>query len=331
MHRYLTHAGKLAVSIGLVMASTGSLADAGVFTFESENDSYNSSDDDHYTSGTNFTWSFVPEPDHWAQRLGNVLPNTLLSRVDGVSYRLEHRIYTPTDLREQDLIEDDRPYAGVTMLGLSLHETQEYGGWRQTTDVGLDVGLVGPGSGAKSIQREVHRVLHSRMPRGWDNQLDNEPLVNLGLRRQWWLGHRLGSLELEHGPHASAALGNLYTYAGGGYAFRVGQSLSRSSGIPVTSPGHTGRDYYEAEGPFSWFVFASLEGRYMAHNLLLDGNTWTDSHSVDRREGVGDASLGLAMTWDRWKLSLTSVWRTKEFEGQASHDKFGSLRVSRAF
>lgn len=32
----------------------------------------------------------------------------------------------------------------------------------------------------------------------------------------------------------------------------------------------------------------------MAHNLLLDGNTFEDSHSVDRREWVSDFQLVIA-------------------------------------
>ena len=69
----------------------------------------------------------------------------------------------------------------------------------------------------------------------------------------------------------------------------------------------------------------------MAHNMLLDGNTSEDSHSLDRRPWVGDAKLGLALIWNRWQLAFANVWRSREFEGQREHDQFGSLTLSRAF
>ena len=56
----------------------------------------------------------------------------------------------------------------------------------------------------------------------------------------------------------------------------------------------------------------------MAHNMLLDGNTFEDSHSVDRREWVGDAKLGVALTSSRWQLAFASVWRSREFRGRRS-------------
>ncbi|HET8791348.1 MAG TPA: lipid A-modifier LpxR family protein [Modicisalibacter sp.] len=34
------------------------------------------------------------------------------------------------------------------------------------------------------------------------------------------------------------------------------------------------------------------------------------------------------MTWDRWQLAFTNVWRSDEFEEQGRHDQFGSLTLS---
>ena len=38
-----------------------------------------------------------------------------------VSVSLGQNIYTPEDKERSDLILDDRPYAGITYLGLGLH------------------------------------------------------------------------------------------------------------------------------------------------------------------------------------------------------------------
>lgn len=157
---------------------------------------------------------------------------------------------------------------------------------------------MGPASGAEEVQRNLHNLIAAEEPEGWDNQLDNEPVVNLAYERAWVFQQRLAGLEAEYGPSAGFALGNLYTFASSGLGLRLGEGLDRSFGIPAVAPAHSGQSSLQPGHGFSWYVFANLEGRYMAHNLLLDGNTFEDSHSVDRREWVGDAKLGAALTWD---------------------------------
>ena len=176
----------------------------------------------------------------------------------------------------------------------------------------------------------MHKVTDSDEPNGWDNQLENEPFVNLGYQHRWWLQERFAGLELEYGPSVGFALGNLYSYGSAGLGLRLGQNLQRSFSIPAVTPAQSGSQFFRPGGDFAWYGFANVEGRYMAHNMLLDGNTFEDSHSVDRREWVGDAKLGVALTWSRWQLAFASVWRTREFQGQQEHDQFGSITLSTA-
>ena len=71
-----------------------------------------------------------------------------------------------------------------------------------------------------------------------------------------------------------------------------------------------------------------MEGRYVAHSIFLDGNTFRDSHSVDREPLVGDLQAGLVLTWKDVRLSFTNIFRTDEFEGQSSPTEFGSISLS---
>ncbi|WP_346797317.1 lipid A deacylase LpxR family protein [Halomonas sp. Bachu 37] len=314
------------LATGLMLSN--SVAAQSVFSVKVENDMFASGEDGHYTNGVELNWTFEPSPDHWTQLLAQGLPQSIMSNAGGVSYRFGQQIYTPNEISRSELISDDRPYAGLLFGGVSLHNDVQQDNWRQATDLHVDVGLVGPDSLAENIQREVHKITDSDKPQGWRHQLDNEPILNLGYRRQWWRMHSVGGKGLEHGPSVSAALGNLYTYAGAGYGVRWGD---RSYGLPAVAPAQGGRQYFSRTEDFGWYVFASVEGRYMAHNLLLDGNTFGDSHSVDRNEWVGDAQVGVAATWEQWQLAYTAVWRTKEFDTQKEHDKFGSLTLSRHF
>lgn len=331
MGQMMTDNGRLAppLACSLLLACLATPASAdGLLSLKVENDAFSGGDDGHYTNGVEFIWSFEPPAEHWTRRLADALPGWSASDLDGVAYRFGQQIYTPNDIGSERLIENDRPYAGLLFGGLSLFDDERLDGWRQTSSLHLDIGMVGPASGAEEIQRGFHELIASEKPQGWDNQLENEPIVNLAYERSWVLQHRLNGLDFEYGPSLGFSLGNLYTYASSGVGMRFGEGLDRSFGIPAVAPARSGQAFFKPGQGFSWYVFASLEGRYMAHNLLLDGNTFEDSHSVDSREWVGDAQLGFALTWNRWQLAFTNVWRSDEFEEQDRHDQFGSLTLS---
>src|SRR5690554_3280137 len=318
----------IAVAVTVSLLSGLASADDGAFTLKVENDGLGSSDDGHFTSGVEFEWSFAPDDNHWSQRLATALPEGLIGRADRTAYRLTHQIYTPDNIRQRELIEDDRPYAGLVMGGISLYEDVERGNWRQATDLHVDVGMVGPSSQADSLQREVHRVTNSDRPNGWDNQLGDEPILNATFRRQWWHQLPLAGKTFSHGPSVGAALGNLYTYANGGYGVRWGDA---GTGLPTVTPNPGNRQSFTQHNGFRWYLFASVEGYFMAHNLTLDGNTFKNSHSVDRREWVGDVAGGVALAWNAWQLTYTAVSRSREFHGQEESDSFGMITLARSF
>ncbi|TDO06929.1 MULTISPECIES: lipid A deacylase LpxR family protein [Halomonas] len=319
-------------SVLLVASMPLSAVGSGLLTLKSENDVYsNSGDDGHYSNGVELIWSFEPGNNHWLRRLAERLPGWRGSHVESGAYRLTHQIYTPNDISTPSLIEDDRPYAGLLLAGVSLFDQISHRGWREVRGLNMDVGIVGPASGAEWIQREFHELVSSTEPRGWDHQLDNEPVVNLAYKHAWLDRFSIDGYQVEYGPTAGFSLGNLYTYASTGLGLRFGENLERSLGIPAIAPAQGSWSSFRPGQDVSWYAFASLEGRYMAHNLLLDGNTFTQSHSVEREEWVGDALAGLALTWDRWQLSFSYALRTDEFTRQESQDTVGSFMLSRWF
>lgn len=315
--------------LSMVFAVVASPAWAdGLFTLKSENDIYSGGSDGHYTNGLEATWAFRTSPQHWLNDLADWLPGWSRNSLDGGAYRLSHQLYTPIDIGEKSLDVSDRPYAGLFTAGVSLFDSEPHDDWRQLRSLNFDAGIVGPAAGGETIQRELHHVLDSEKPEGWQYQLHNEPVVNMSYKTSWIGRSALNGLEVEYGPSLGFALGNLYTYGATGGGVRIGENLSRSFGIPSIAPAEGGRSFFLPDRGFGWYAFAALEGRYMAHNLLLDGNTFENSHSVDREEWVGDALVGAAFNWDRWQLSVTHAWRTKEFHAQPESDSFGSLSLA---
>jgi lipid A 3-O-deacylase len=69
----------------------------------------------------------------------------------------------------------------------------------------------------------------------------------------------------------------------------------------------------------------------VARNIFLDGNSFRDGLSVDKKPLVGDVQLGIAGTVGDARIAYTHVFLTKEFRGQQQGDSFGSLSVSFRF
>ena len=69
----------------------------------------------------------------------------------------------------------------------------------------------------------------------------------------------------------------------------------------------------------------------MGRNIFLDGNTFEDSPSVDKRFFVGDANAGIAFTLGHYRLAYTINVRSKEFHNQEDEAVFGSLTLTRRF
>jgi hypothetical protein len=79
---------------------------------------------------------------------------------------------------------------------------------------------------------------------------------------------------------------------------------------------------------FGWYLFAGIEGRAVARNIFLDGNTFRGSRSVDKKHLVGDLQFGFVLDWSDVRLGYTHVLRSREFQAQESVDGFGSLSLS---
>jgi len=66
----------------------------------------------------------------------------------------------------------------------------------------------------------------------------------------------------------------------------------------------------------------------MGRNIFLDGNTFTDSHSVDKETLVGDFQVGFAFHLRNIRIAFTHIVRSKEFEGQTERARYGAINLT---
>ncbi len=330
--------------------------DGGVLTIQIENDWFGgpSNKDRHYSTGLRANWMSpnLYDAPEWLRDFTD-MPEYLLGFLDGRSAGQVKRrygiavgqsLYTPEDKQATALVKDERPYAAWLYLGLSLQtirydaskgDPKAQDAIRQDTWQ-LDVGVVGPMALGKQVQNNFHELINAPKSQGWDNQLHNEPGVNLTFERKWRIGRTKLlddpiKLRADIIPMMGLSVGNVNTYAAAGGIVRLGQDLGNDFGPPRIRPSLPGSETFDLEDPFGWYIFAGVEGSAVARNIALDGNTFRDSHSVDKNIFVADFMAGAAVFLGRTRLAYTHVLRTKEYKGQKGMDQYGALTFSVGF
>jgi lipid A 3-O-deacylase len=314
----------------------------GVLTFYFENDLF-ANTDRQYTNGARITLT-SPNLKNFADdanigRFVSAFDDIPLIGDPGfernVTISLGQNMYTPNDTVSVDLIEDDRPYAGWLYGSVGLIWKNE----KVRNTFVVNIGVVGPWSFAEETQRLVHEARDIAIPNGWANQLDNELGVVLAYERMWRLRkYEQGGIDWDVLPYAGAELGNVAINARVGAEFRLGLNLPDDFGTsainaaavtssPVESQ-HAAKRWHHSMG---FHVFARLEGRAVARDIFLDGNTFEDSHSVDKEPFVADAVFGASLNWRNTKLTYAYIYRTKEFKQQEEEQVFGSLTLTVTF
>jgi len=301
---------------------------AGTLTFSLDNDMFGGSDR-YYTNGFQFAWrspsANLPRPLAWLnERLDWLMGPGALRW--GLAFG--QSIYTPQDTQTIYPDPDDRPYAAYLYGAVSLTRITE----RTSNLLELQLGVVGPSALGEFVQNNYHDLIDVDQTNGWHSQLKDEPAVAALYERKWRVPFgEAGPLEFEAIPAVSVGLGNVQTYAGVGSLFRMGQGLEADFGPPRIRPALAGSAWIQPRRDFSWYIFGGVDGRAVARDIFLDGNTWRDSRSVDRRPLVGELQAGFAVLWQGVRLAYTQVWRSEEFYGQNGTQSFGSISLSFRF
>ncbi len=300
-----------------------------------END-FIADDDSGYTNGMGVSWGRGPVerlsadimPD-WLYATSQWLPySSDDTNSHAVSYRVAQLTYTPDDIREEELIEDDRPYAGLLLWSANLHSFND----EFSNRYWLTLGIVGPASGAEQVQRAIHKVIGVNIPEGWDNQLDNEFTFALANERLYRLTDGLFANGWEYDVIGMSELmaGTLRSEVGAGFGLRFGRRLQQSFSAASLVPGRNVNPL-AASLQSEWHLFANLYARYVFNDITLDGTYFRDSHSVELTNEQGFVTVGGAWHNRDWGVVVSLQESTRTFEERRENTLFASFSVTFRF
>jgi lipid A 3-O-deacylase len=315
------HAKRLAAFLATIAMFAASMASAETrfasFTFEND---FFAGYDRHYTNGVQVAFlTPLDQAPQWLQSL-SADPQMVVA--------FGQRIYTPSDKGSATPDPNDRPYAGwaYTMGDLRTRSAA-------TIDhLSVTVGIVGPASGAKQTQNNVHHLIGDATAKGWDTQVRTKPTFMAGYERAWpevWQG-AFGTHRMDLGLRTGGNIGTPLTYVEAGAVARFGSHLPTDLPVTHVSLGPP-RDGYRGTPQFGWYVWLGLDAHAVGYNEFVQGATFAGGPHVQRENFGTDVQLGVAAAWPRARVGFTFVQRSKEFRGQPGNDRYGQLAISVAY
>ena len=302
-------------------------------TLNIENDLIGAGTDKDYTSGVRLSYLDTgKQPKQIGRYLEALVPAFAVNETTSIAYSLGQNLYTPEDITIAGPQPDERPWAGFLYASAGLATLQN----NHVDEVEATLGVVGSLAQGKAVQNAIHELVDARDPEGWDNQIHNEPGVILSWRRRWpkAVQGSFGDLDLSLEPNINLSLGNIYTQAGTGVSLRLSPDGRRWQDTPLrVRPAIPGSGFFQPRQHWaeSWYFFSGVQGRAVGRNIFLDGNSFRDSPSVDKKPFVMDVNAGIAFTLGDTRISYTAVYRTKEFDAQDDGTLFGAVSLGYRF
>ena len=325
-----------------------SAADPWTLNLHLENDLF-ANTDLNYTNGVRASWVSPDVNDFLETKQETYLWIANLNRLlaplhpDISSQQPVHRnivisigqlMFTPEDKQKTTLDKTDRPYAGWLYAGMGYQARTA----NKLHSFELNVGLVGPAALAQESQDLIHSIRGIDKFNGWDNQLHNELGIQLVFERKRRFKpfkHKIASnFDTDFITHWGGSLGNVATYVNAGAEWRLGWNLPNDFGTSSLRPGGDSNNPGlgdPSKRKLEIQTFIATDMRWVGRNIFLDGNTFRNSHSVDKKRIVTDLTIGVSTSYQRWNLSYSHVYRTKEFKGQQKDQKYGSLSISYSY
>ena len=278
-------------------------------------------------------WSNLEGIPKFVGRWGEKIPTL---NIDGLFKRagiaIGQIIQTPTDLSRVDLVEDDVPYAGALTVQATWYafNNEQFHGFQTT------LGTVGSMSLAEQTQKTFHKLLGHNDPKGWNNQLSDELVLNFSYmtKKKLWQSGDLSGQSYDTSASGSIVLGNMFTHALTSLEMRFGHNMP---GGFVNTPGPIGysMQYDTALAPSNpnkaaYYGSFVVRGVAVAHNIFLDGNVFKDSHSVSKEPLVAQLIIGLHYERPDWAIHFNMLYSTdmvdtNEVTSAEGNEMFGNL------
>ena len=291
-----------------------------------DNDLFGNATDSQYSSGEKFNLTYrVENPTNF---LYDFLYTSDSKSDIFTTFAIANQIYTPVDTDSTELILDDRPYAGWTYIEMGMHKSSK----KSLNSLQLKVGMVGPASKSEEIQNGIHNLINVSLSEGWEHQLNNELGINLGYAYKLrFAPEPIGWFESAFVPYVEADLGNISTQASLGIFIRAGYNIPKDFGLATLDiGGEAGIPVYDEqlicqEKDWSFSFNFTTSGSAVARDIFLDGNTFSDSHSIEKNNFVAYIGTGFSARYKSLSVDFMTTTNSKKAPKEGTPQDIGTV------
>ncbi|MEJ0104556.1 MAG: lipid A deacylase LpxR family protein [Bacteroidota bacterium] len=216
-----------------------------------------------YTNGTRLDL-FYTKTKRSRCIIDRLVPKAGDSSINIFGWSLAQLMVTPNDISITQYQPDDYPYAGALFITRSFYSYNAVKKYSFQTE--LVAGIRGPASFAKELQTFIHSVIHYQKPKGWKNQLNTYPLLNINFTAEKQLLAIGNFIEVIGGAQAEAGT---FTDALSFYPLiRIGKMAPYFNGY------FSQYGYYNNKGKkikTQYYLVVKPESTFVLHNALVHG------------------------------------------------------------
>lgn len=301
-------------------------------SFSTENDLYGIMHTDrYYTNGIRFKY-LSKEYDYsresnkmeWGSKVTLAFINK--PHITRFSLGLAQEMYTPI-IHEKGYELNGHPYGAYLYLTGGVIQRNN----NMQERIYVEAGVVGPYAFGKPAQDFIHDITWSKKFHGWDEQIANEPVINLKyeiLRKDYLFQTKYVSMDMVNSFGAS--LGNGSIYGEYNFMFRIGYNLASDFGPAKIN------HYFDGSSPINddlfVYVFFGTGARIVGRNIFIQGNTF-GGRKFDYKLNVFrfDGSFGLVFGYKGFRLGYTANTISREYAEEATWHNFGTFFIDISF
>ncbi|MEM7740105.1 MAG: lipid A deacylase LpxR family protein [Pseudomonadota bacterium] len=245
------------------------------------------------------------------------------------------QIYTPQKQFVAEPLPDQHPYAGW-LFGEAVF-VADWGPAKPIDTIGVQVGVVGPWAGGEEVQDFAHRLVDESPFNGWDNQIGNQPGLQVHLQRRWTsMVWREGVWQADFQPMVSTNLGNVLLSAEVGGTVRFGRHMARPLGEHRHQPGSSGLAWFADQPAAQKSAYAYMTGhaRAVGYAIWLDGRPFQDDIVTQASEDFVyefEGGLSLPLPLGNSRVVMSFLRRSRTFQSQADPQGIGRLSLMTRF
>ncbi len=227
---------------------------------------------------------------------------------------IEHMGYTPTSISSDNILYGDRPFAAAIMSKSFLISTDTI--QKSKFISSLSVGIIGPGAFGNEMQTRIHEWIGDETPKGLQNQIKNDLLLNYELSYEKQLFGYYDLLAIN--ANGKLRLGTVNTNLAAGMTTTFGK-------INASFESLKNKNKFQMYGYFQSLVAAIGYDASLQGGLFNRKSPYTITDNDVNRFTL-QHNFGIIMQYKAVYLEYSRSEITKEFRTSKMH-KWGGIRI----